>query len=178
MIIKDILKYFAQFVPVAALNGIFHSSTGTAYDTLMNEMLSASSLRRIADIRDYIFGLDAESIRKRITSVTGVFLFVDYSTIESSINPVCDRKDDIFHVAVTVAVPHPDDQDQVAEALSQDLCLSIISQIRAAMRDDQDTVSGVKWVKWPATMRPFVAKELANAMGWTMEFDVAGVDIA
>lgn len=176
MIIKDLFNYFSDFVPAAALGELFHASTGTAYDTFRAAAAARTSQRRIAQIQDFIFGIEAESLQKRISQVKGLFLFVEYSTITSSIDTVVDVKTDVMHVAVTVAAPQDTEQDQAAELLNQDNCLAILSTIRSAMRDDIDS-DNVRWMRYPTSIQPFVAKALANSMGWTMEFDVAGVDI-
>lgn len=175
MILKKLFEYFSDFVPVDALNRIFMASTGTAYDTFKTAVLARPSAARIAGLKDFVFGIEAESVQKRISAVTGTYLFVDYSTVTTTVDPKVDVKTDVFHVAVTVATPQPTDQDQVAEVLSQDNCLQIISTIRAKMRDDQD--SDIDWMRFPTSIQPFVSKALANSLGWTMEFDVVGVDI-
>lgn len=175
MILKQIFEYFSDFVPTDALGRIFLASTGTAYDSFKAAVLARTSSVRQSGLKDFIFGIEAESIQKRISSVGGPYLFVDYSTITSTIDPKVDVKSDAFHVAVTVAAPQPTDQDQVAEMLSQEQCLQIISAIRAKMRDDQD--DDVDWMRFPTSIQPFVSKALANSMGWTMEFDAVGIDI-
>lgn len=176
MIIKDLFHYFSDFVPVDVLDRLFHASTGSDYDTLRSAAASRCSERRIPIIRDFIFGIEAESLQKRISQVTGTYLFVEYSTITSTVDEQVDVKTDAMHVAVTVAAPQNTDQDQAAELLNQDRCLEVLAAIRREMRDDIDG-DAVRWMRFPTSIQPFVAKALANSMGWTMEFDVAGVDI-
>lgn len=175
MIIKELYKYFSAFVPAAALEKSFQASEGSDYDTFKTSLANVSDARRIAGITSYIFGIDADRIRETISSVEGIYLFVDYSTITSTIDEKVDRKDDRMHVAITVAEPQSHERDQVATMLSQDNCLQIIRTIRAAMRNDDETV---RWMVFPSTIQPFANKALANSLGWTMEFDIIGVDIA
>lgn len=174
MIIRDLFKYFSAFVPTAVLSDSFQVSEGTAYDAFKTELLAVGNTRRIAAIKSFIFGIDAEAVRQKISSVAGVYLFVDYSTVTSTVDETVDRKDDKLHVAVTVAEPQPHDRDQVATALSQDDTLAILNSIRRTMRIDDETY---RWLIFPNTVQPFQEKALANSLGWTMEFDVQGVDI-
>lgn len=177
MIIKDLFVRLARFVPEGALSNIFLAPTGSSYRTFMEQVLHDPERSPIHTIQDFIFGINAESAQKRISQVRGIYLFVDYGNISSSIDTAVDVKTDAVRVAITVATPMPTDQDQVSELLSQDACLDAISQIREGLRDDEDLEKGIKWMRHPSTIQPFTAKALANSIGWTMEFDVIGIDI-
>ena len=45
------------------------------------------------------------------------------------------------------------------------------------MRDDDDPQRGIQWMEFPATLSVWSSKELSNSHGWSMEFDILGVDI-
>ena len=177
MFIKEIFKYFAAFIPVPALKRAFQLSSGADYDAFKKEVLQAASDHRMEGFADFIFGIDADMIRQRITSVTGPYLFVEYSRVTSNVLRKVDRKDDRLHVAVSVAVPCPDNNDLVGSALDQDKTLALISAIRRHMRYDDDPQRGIQWMDFPATLSVWSSKEMANSHGWTMEFDIVGVDI-
>ena len=177
MFIKDIFKYFAAFVPVDVLARTFQLSSGQEYKAFKAEVLQAQSDHRLPGITDFIFGIDADMIRQRITSVRGPYLFVEYSRVTSTIASKVDRKDDRFHVALSVAAPQPDNYDLVGSALDQDTTLALISAIRRHMRDDDDPQRGIQWMEFPATLSVWSSKELSNSHGWSMEFDILGVDI-
>ena len=130
MFIKDIFKYFAAFVPVDVLERTFQLSSGAAYDAFKTEVLQEESDHRLSGITDFIFGIDADMIRQRITSVHGPYLFVEYNRITSTIASKVDRKDDHFHMAISVAIPQPDNYDLAGSALDQDTTLALISAIR------------------------------------------------
>ncbi len=180
MLIKDLYLYFAQFVPIATLRKTFIYPDGSEYEAFSREVLTSESEFRIDGIDDFIFGIDEERVLKRISAVTGVFLFVEYSQIESRINEKVDRKDDSFHVAITVAHPVPTDRDQLSEAIWQDQTLEIISRIRATIREDWDALvwSKLLEISFPNRLQPFNAPHLNHSMGWTMECDFKGVDLA
>lgn len=177
MIVKDLFVRLARFIPDNALKGIFQVPYGAAYKPLKEQVLKDPSRTPISFITDFIFGVNADSAQKRISQVTGVYVFVDYGNITTSIDEKVDVKTDSLHVAITVAAPLPTDQDQVAEVLIQDQCLEALSIIRAALRDDEDLPKGIRWMQHPSTIQPFTAKALANSLGWSMEFDVVGIDI-
>lgn len=174
--ILDTLKYFATFVPLRALHNFFLYNGGDDYVRLKKEILSERSERRIDAVTDYLFGINNESLRRRISSITGIYLLVDYANITSTINTT-DCKKDTLHFAVTVAAPHPSDEDWVNEALLQQKCLDILTAIRRAMRNDWRDSDQTHWLVFPTTIAPFSSRELANSFGWTMEFDIEGVDI-
>lgn len=176
-IIKDIFLYTSQFVSRDAIKKLFVLDSGTMeYSQFMQETLAVPETFRNESISDFIFGVDDNAVISRISQVTGLYLFVDYSTITSSINSV-DVKSDSFRISVTIARPSPENQDQASELLWQDKALDALRIIRKKMRDDFDGQHAIFWIKFPTSIRPFVAHSLANSIGWTMEFDVHGIDM-
>lgn len=178
MILQELFKYFSRFVPKAVLGDTFQASSGTAYNTFKTAVLALPDARRQNAIKSFIIGIDAEAIRERISQAPGTYLFVEYSTISTRIDHQTDRKEDRLHVAVTVATPFPNDQDQPANLLNSDDCLSIMRTIRQSLRDDFDATAKLIWCEFPNSMQPFYNKALANSSGWTMEFDILGYDVA
>ena len=175
-ILRSTFRYFTQFVPVAALEAAFRLPSGDDHEDLFRELTEMSPERRIGDIEDFVFSISQEGVAQRIANIKGVFLFVDYSSITSSIDKV-DVKTDRFRVAITVARPRPKDQDQATEMIWQDKMLDIISRIRTVMREDDAAAPSIWWISFPTTIQPFHAPGLQNCMGWTMEFDITGTDI-
>lgn len=175
-ILKKLLLYSSQFVSREGVQRLFVLNTGQEYSQLQKEMLEVPDTCRNPDITDFIFGVDDRAVSQRISQVKGLYLFVDYSAITSSISSI-DVKTDSFHVAMTIARPSPEDQDQATEMIWQDRALDAMTAIRRRMRDDFDDGNPVFWLKFPTTMQPFVAHALANSLGWTMEFDIQGIDM-
>lgn len=177
-ILSDTFRYFTRFVPISALEAVFRLPSGDEHSTLMTEVFEDlnNEPRRIEEIEDFIFSISQEGVQQRISNVKGVFLFVDYSAITSTVDKV-DVKTDKLHVAITVARPRPKDQDQATEMIWQDKMLYIISQIRRTMRNDEGSAPSLWWLSFPTTITPFHAPGLKNSMGWTMEFDITGTDI-
>lgn len=175
-ILKKLLLYSSQFVSREGVQRLFVLNTGQEYSHLQKEMLEVPDTCRNPDITDFIFGVDDRAVTQRISQVKGLYLFVDYSAITSSISSI-DVKTDSFHVAMTIARPSPENQDQAEELLWQDKALDAMTAIRKKMRDDFDEGNPVFWLRFPTTMQPFVAHALANSLGWTMEFDIQGIDM-
>ena len=175
-ILKKLLLYSSQFVSREGVQRLFVLNTGQEYSQLQKEMLEVPDTCRNPDITDFIFGVDDRAVSQRISQVKGLYLFVDYSAITSSISSI-DVKTDSFHVAMTIARPSPENQDQAEELLWQDKALDAMTAIRKKMRDDFDEGNPVFWLRFPTTMQPFVAHALANSLGWTMEFDIQGIDM-
>ena len=175
-ILKKLLLYSSQFVSREGVQRLFVLNTGQEYTRLQKEMLEVLDTCRNPDITDFIFGVDDRAVSQRISQVKGLYLFVDYSAITSSISSI-DVKTDSFHVAMTIARPSPENQDQAEELLWQDKALDAMTAIRKKMRDDFDEGNPVFWLRFPTTMQPFVAHALANSLGWTMEVDIQGIDM-
>lgn len=173
-LLKKAFLYFSQFASAKAVERFFVLSSGLDYEALKNETLDLADTFRNPDIKDFVFGIDITAVQRRVSSLQGMFLFVDYSTITSSIDSV-DVKTDRFRMSVTVAVPTPEDHDQATEMLAQDRALDAISAIRRKMRDDFDE-SAVFWMEFPTSVQPIVARPLANSIGWSMEFEIRAID--
>lgn len=176
MILLTILKYFSQFVSREALMNFFQASSGHAYDMAKEEVRAVPDENRISGLDNFIFGINTDAVKSRISSVTGPYLFIDYSNIVSTLSKQ-DVKTDSFHIAVTVAQSHPNDEDAFAETLCQGECLEILKRIRQKMRDDVNLEYSIEWLPFPTTISPFVAKELSNSYGFTMELDLKAIDV-
>ena len=95
-----------------------------AYRALKDEVLADTSDHRLQGLTDFVFGADADKLTKRITDIRGTYLCVEFSTVNSTIDPQVDVKTDLIRVGVTVATPHPDNYDLVATAIDQDKTLA------------------------------------------------------
>ena len=176
MIIRDIFLYFARFVPKAVLRDVFQMKNSEEWDELKEECLSLPDDRVIPAITSFIIGPDEESVRKRISSATGMYIFVDYGSATSYIDRF-DVKTDKMHIGITCAIPTPEDTDQASLILFQDQTLSVIKTIRDTMRADSYDHPSLEWVPMEAsTASPFMAKALAGSTGWMLEWNAKFTD--
>lgn len=182
MILRDLFLFLSKFVSRDALNDFFIPPTAGLYSGPLNDhsILEANAKAigdtdRIPFLTAIIFGIDEESIRQRISSVQGGFLFVEYSAITSYINQY-DTKIDKMHVGITVASPLPDDSPQDNQLIVMDNSLEAIRTIRGALRADYEI--GKIWLPMEAsTLTPFHSKALANSYGWTLELNAELIDL-
>ena len=127
-------------------------------------------------ITDYVFGVNEESVKKRISSISGVYLFVDYGNV-TSIEDDRRVKHDDFNLALTLAKPtSANSLNSAEEVLLVDELLNTLRQIRADMRADRDNPF-IKALVFPNEITPFFAREMSNSYGWTLMFKMQGVDL-
>lgn len=174
-ILQDIFVYFARYVTKDVADRFFTKAAGDdMYNGLRNRAIEAAS-GEFDDISDYIFGVQEDSVSRRISQVKGVYLFVDYGNISSS-EDLRRVKSDDFSLAVTVARPMSSTAlDMADELLISDRLLHIIASIRDDMRSD-DSDSFISRMLFPNDITPFFARELSNSYGWTLMFKMRGID--
>ena len=174
-ILHDIFVYFARYMSQDVVSAVFTKAHGEeAYDSLRSEALSAAT-GRFPGITDYVFGVQEDSVSRRISQVKGIYLFVDYGGITSS-EDLRHVKSDELSLAVTVARPVSSTaMDMADELVLSDRLLRIIAAIRDDMRSD-DSDSFIRRLLFPNDITPFFARELSNSYGWTLRFKMRGID--
>lgn len=176
-ILQDIFRYFAKYPSEAAIAKIFTktASNDPQYQSLRDATIAKSSAIFPA-ITDYIFGVNEEAVKRRISQVKGIYLFVDYGNI-SSMTSSKGVKEDSFQLAVTVAKPVSSATfDQAEDILIAEQLLEIIQTIRRDLREDRSDPF-VQRLSFPNDITPFFARELSNSYGWTLMFQMRGVDM-
>ena len=110
------------------------------------------------------------------SSYNYILNFIDYGNIASSTNSY-DVKTDALQLAVTVAKPiSSNSYDQAEEILITEDLLNIIARIREDMRYDRSDPF-VRRLTFPNDITPFFARELSNSFGWTLMFQLKGIDL-
>jgi len=176
-LLQETFLYFAKYPLHDGAMKFFNKSTADpSYVALKQSCQDLPVKNKFPEISDYIFGINEQSIKKRIESIRGIYLFIDYGNI-NSVEDTKNVKYDNFHMAVTVAQPTSSTSFDLAEELIlSDKLLSIISSIRDEMRYDK-TDSFIKRIVFPNDITPFFARELSNSYGWTLMFQLKGVDL-
>lgn len=176
-ILQDIFLYFAKYTTEEAISKVF--SKGLTPDPKyisLHEKAIATASGIFPAITDYIFGVNEEAVKRRISQVKGIYLFVDYGNI-SSITSSKGVKEDSFQLAVTVAKPVSSSTfDQAEDILITEQLLEIIQTIRRDLREDRSDPF-VQRLSFPNDITPFFARELSNSYGWTLMFQMKGIDI-
>lgn len=174
-ILQDIFVYFARYVTPDVVDRFFTKASGDDDYNQLRTMARTAATSRFPELTDYIFGVQEESVTRRIGQVKGVYLFVDYGGITSS-EDLRNVKSDDFSLAVTVARPMSSTAlDMADELLVSDRLLRVIAAIRDDMRSD-DSDSFIRRMLFPNDITPFYARELSNSYGWTLMFKMRGVD--
>lgn len=175
-LLQEIFLYFAKYIHTSVMERIFTKAAadGSPY-RLLREKAMATAEGIFPEITDYIFGVDEETVRQRISYVRGTYMFVDYGNISSSEDSRSVKSDE-FNLAVTIARPRSSASvDMAEEILLADSLLQIVAAIRNDMRRD-DSDSFVQRLMFPHDIIPFFAAELSNSSGWTLMFKMKGVD--
>ncbi len=173
-LMEDIFLYFARYCTPQVVGAFFPSSGDQAYEALRAAAESIAG-GLCPDIMDYIFGVNEDTVARRISEVQGIYLFVDYGNITST-EDLRNVKSDEFALAVTVAMPTSSNMmDMAQELILSDKLLSILASIREDMRRDESD-SFVSRLLFPNEITPFFARELSNSYGWTMMFKMKGID--
>jgi hypothetical protein len=178
-LLKDAFVYFAKFPAHAGVMLSFNRDTSefSTYAAFKAEIEARAEQSIIPAITDYIFGIDEATVLKKIKSVTGIYLFVDYGALTVNVDQV-NRHTTEFQLAITVAKPiDPENMDFAEEVLLGDQLLAHIQTIRDKMLADQREVPWVKDLTFPQEITPVFIRELANSVGWTMMFRKTGIGI-
>ncbi|MEY8587933.1 hypothetical protein [Phocaeicola sartorii] len=177
--ILDLFKYFAKFPELFGVLTIFNNGESilSDYATLKAELEEIRPHSLIPEIQHYVFGQSFEGVKKRIDSISGTFLFVDFGEF-SSVRDQRNSIHDTQKLAVTVAMKVPTTSDLVEEAIISEKTLQLINILRARMLDDSKKINA-PWLKKLSDTHdiiPFVAPELGS-LGWSMRFDSEGSDL-
>ena len=167
-ILQDIFVYFARYVTPDVVDRFFTKASGDEDYSRLRTRARAAAEGRFPELTDYIFGVQEESVTRRIGQVKGVYLFVDYGGITSS-EDLRNVKSDDFSLAVTVARP----MSSTALDMADELLVS--DRLLRDMRSD-DSDSFIRRMLFPNDITPFYARELSNSYGWTLMFKMRGVD--
>lgn len=174
-LLKDIFTYFARYVTPDVADRFFTKSAGEQEYTMLRDEARAAACGTFPELTDYIFGVQEDSVARRIGQVKGIYLFVDYGNITST-EDIRKVKSDEFSLAVTVARPVSSKaMDMADELLVSDRLLQIIASIREDMRSD-DSEPYIRRMLFPNDITPFFARELSNSYGWTLMFKMRGID--
>lgn len=173
--ILSLFEYFAKFPAKEGVQELFTNgiSDYPQYSVLLAsiEALPATSL--CPNIKHFIFGESIEKVKASIDKVTGIFMFIDYGSINSTENTP-GSVNDRLQMAVTVASKVSNSADLVEEAIASNESLLLLNIIRAHMLTDSS--GWLQYMHGSHTMDPFVSAPLCS-IGWTLTFDIQATDL-
>ena len=174
--ILDLFKYFAKFPARSGVEELFMNgkSDYSQYAALQDYISNLPADGMVPDISHFIFGESIEKVKSAIDKVTGVFMFVDFGSINSAFNK-SGSVDDRLQMAVTVAAKVNAQSDLVEDTITSATTLNLLNHIRAIMISDSRTVGWLQYLKESHQMDPFVAESI-HSLGWTLTFDIFASD--
>lgn len=169
--IKNMFTYFSKFATKTAVLANFVKGKEPGY---ANFKSSFDNHVGVMDFPEFIFGHDKESLFKRISSVKGEFLFVEYNQITNAIG-VATRHSFLLTVMVGRKVDSST-IDGMDMSLIMDTCLSRLSTLcghLASERKEQQNHITIN----QSRVTPYDSVDLAGAVGWSIEmtYDVDGL---
>ena len=180
-LIADTFAYFAKYPLLAGVlkNFVKNSSPYfTGYDTLKQTATNLTPNSIIPGITDYVFGVDENIVKNRIEQINGIYLFVDYGNLNSSLTEPQKTEVGELIIAVTVArKTPPNDLDSIESILLADKTLEYITTIKDTMKHESQRSIFLKNMVFPVDISPWFARELFNSCGWTMSFRKRGVHL-
>ena len=139
------------------------------YSVLKAEIESLESHSLVPEIEEFVFGVNEDSVNKRIKELDGPYLFINYGHIMTIENQHKVQTDEMI-ISLTAVIPHKiESQDMVEQVLMADDALKMLLEIRSLMEVDS-ICPFVKQITFPTEITPFCARELSDSTGWTMAF--------
>jgi len=178
MILENTFLFFARYPDHAGVMKNFNKkSLAENYNAFKSKAEALSVKSKYPEIADYVFGVSDDAVKKRITAITGLYLFVDYGNIRTTENQLKVKKDN-FDLSVTIAKPFSSNlgMDSIEEIVIIDRTLELLKLIRndiMAIKDDPF----VKMLTLPTDIIPFSSRELNNSYGFSMIFQLEGIDM-
>ena len=176
-LLKESFLYFAKFPLLeGVVSSMFRSKSNTTGD-LLNEVNAINPNSLIPEIKNFLFSSNEDKLKKDIEDTKGIFMLLDYGELSSSTDNL-SRTNDSFEIGIIIAQKlKPDDYDMAEILLIQDKLLNVMRELREHMLIDIKESPFVKQLNFPHQIKPWYARELANATGFSMMFSKTGIDM-
>jgi len=176
MIIEQ-FKYFARYPQKDGVLSMFTEgeSSHSQYAELIS-YVQALPDPLVPGIESFVFGQEYDDVKRRVDSITGSFLFVDFGEFASDRlrNSISDEQ----KMACTVALKVPDSADMVEMAIVSDISLGLLTEVRRQLIADSHSEQ-YPWLETISDRHdiiPFISPEF-KAVGWTLMFRITGSDL-
>lgn len=162
----SIFRYFAQYVPTAALERMMVSPDGSAEQGANETITEAikNNKRADAEIDAYIFTANASLVADLMRNSAGTVLFVEYGKSVFDANGMALSID----VAVTFACPYnSSNKDNVNEFLICNAMQNKLLQLLSQMKEDSDHGCSCGKFILPSEIQPVEPSAFYNHVGFT-----------
>lgn len=170
--------YFARFPQKEGVLGMFTNGRSDLpeYAEWMQEINAMPDVPLCPDIKNYIFGVDENTVTSRITAFSDCFLFVDYGQIENELDRINNRRES-FLIAFTVAFPSSNSNNDLPErAIKANRALSLLCDIRRIMIAEEKCTPWLKNFQADHIITPWLSTDMPS-YGWTAVIRRQGFDM-
>lgn len=175
--ILDLFKYFAQFPAQEGVLSIFlNGSSSYGQYAELKDYVESLQEPFVPGIGNLVFGQDLADVKRRIDSLTGNYLFVDFGEFSST--QLHNSFTETQKLAVTVAEKVPDSADMVECAIISDKTLQLLVKVRERLLIDShsEEYPWLERISGRHDIIPFVAADL-KSLGWTLMFESEASDL-
>ncbi len=177
-LIKDIFMFFARFPQRDGVLQMFTNGRSDLpeYEQWIQLVQDLPDVPLSPEIKNYVFGVDRDTVASRIKAFSDCFLFVDYGQIENELDRLNNRRES-FLIAFTVAYPSSDsNNDLVERAIKADRALSLLCDIRHIMINEEKCIPWLKNFQADHIITPWISEEMPS-YGWTAIIRRQGFDM-
>jgi hypothetical protein len=173
MMLSNILKFFARFPAISAMEGMFSADDAPVpgHTELYNDIKNACQ-QLIPDIKKFIFSQREEAIRAIVDKTDGYLMMVEYGPIRVSAPNAVGVRESGFGLSIIVAHHlFARKYDTASEALVMDQCLEYLKQIFEEMKRadaDENSCPLTNWTRGSVDFAPIEPQALYQAIGWNL----------
>ncbi|MBE6289168.1 MAG: hypothetical protein E7100_02885 [Bacteroidaceae bacterium] len=175
--ILDLFKYFARFPAREGVLSIFlNGSSSYGQYAELKAYVESIAEPYVPEISSLVFGQDLADVKRRIDSISGNYLFIDFGEFSST--QLHNSFTETQKLAVTVADKVPDSADMVESAIVSDATLQLLVLVRQQLLIDShsEAYPWLERISGSHDIIPFVAPEL-KSLGWTLMFESEASDL-
>lgn len=176
--IINLFKYFARYPRKEGVLSMFANGASSypQYAALL-DYVSTLPEAILPEIDNLVFGQTFDDVKKRVDSITGNFLFIDFgefSSVRNTRNSIVDSQ----KIAATVAMKISDTADMIEVAIASDITLNLLSSLRTILiRDSRsEDLPWLEKISDQSDIIPFVSPEF-HSIGWTLMFTSSAADL-
>lgn len=175
MIIQDIIKEFALLTDKSGVLENFDRSASDhpGYAALKAEIEAFQDAPVLPEIKDFIFGLNADAVNERIRTITGPFMLLDYGIIRGN-NVLRDAGSSLrFIFSAIIAQPfNSRNLDPMEEMLWNDTLMGYVTRmLKHFEAADINRCATKRMLDGGVTISPVEPAVLLNCVGWDVSFE-------
>lgn len=183
MILLDVLKTFAAMPDrdgvLKAFDRAATNSKFTDYSTLRTEIEELPTPVILPEIKDFIFGLDADKVNEHIRNIKDVFMMVEYGMFQGKALFDVRNRDVDFVLTIFIAKPNNGRNLDIIEhtMLMDDLLSYVQTMLKNIEEADKNRCGATRYMDNAVTILPIQPLILLNCNGWEVSFQKKANDL-